>query len=192
MSNDRYEAVVVGGGPGGYVAGIRLGQHGKKALVVEREHLGGVCLNWGCIPSKALIHAGNLLHEMETMGDVYVGDVPTVDATKLQTWKEGVIRKQRGGVGSLLKSNKCDHLEGDAKLVGPNTLEVTTGGEKRKIDFDNLILATGAKVIEIPSFPFSEPRIGYARDAVSYDPIPKRFVVIGGGVIGSELGMSYR
>ncbi|MEO1231875.1 MAG: FAD-dependent oxidoreductase, partial [Myxococcota bacterium] len=136
MSNDRYEAVVVGGGPGGYVAGIRLGQHGKKALVVEREHLGGVCLNWGCIPSKALIHAGNLLHEMETMGDVYVGDVPTVDATKLQTWKEGVIRKQRGGVGSLLKSNKCDHLEGDAKLVGPNTLEVTTGGEKRKIDFD--------------------------------------------------------
>lgn len=192
MSNDRYEAVVVGGGPGGYVAGIRLGQHGKKSLVVEREHLGGVCLNWGCIPSKALIHAGNLLHEMETMGDVYTGPVPTVDATKLQTWKEGIIKKQRGGVGSLLKANKCDHLAGDAKLTGPNTLEVVSGGETRTIEFDNLILATGAKVIEIPSFPFSEERIGYARNAVAYDPIPKRFVVIGGGVIGSELGMAYR
>lgn len=192
MANERYEAVVIGGGPGGYVAGIRLGQHGKKSLVIEREHLGGVCLNWGCIPSKALIHAGNLRHEMETMGGVYKGSVPAVNATELQTWKNGIIKKQRGGVASLLKSNKCDHIEGDARLTGPNSLEVTSGGETKIVEFDNLILATGAKVIEIPPFPFSEERIGYAKDGVSYDPIPKRLVVIGGGVIGSELGMAYR
>mgnify|MGYP006288769745 CR=1 FL=1 len=193
MSNERFEAVVIGGGPGGYVAGIRLGQHGKKALVVEREHLGGVCLNWGCIPSKSLIHAANLRHELEAMGSVYSGGIPEVNATELQSWKNKIIKKQRTGVAGLLKANKCDHAAGEARLTGPNTLELTpSDGEKRTIEFDHLVLATGARVIEIPGFPFSEPRIGYAKDAVDYDPIPERFVVIGGGVIGSELGMAYR
>jgi len=191
MANERYEAVVVGGGPGGYVAGIRLGQHGKKALVIERESLGGVCLNWGCIPSKALIHAGNLRHEIEGFGSVFSA-VPDLDATKLQAWKDGIIDKQRKGVASLLKSNKCDHLKGDAKMTGKNTLEVDTKDGKRTIEFENLILATGAQIIEIPGFPFSDDLVGYARDAVAYDPIPKRLVIIGGGIIGSELGMAYR
>ena len=192
MANERYEVVVVGGGPGGYVAGIRLGQHGKKSLVVEREHLGGVCLNWGCIPSKALIHAGNLRHEMSTMGSVYSGAVPAVNSSELQTWKNAIISKQRSGVSSLLKSNKCEHIQATARLKGPHELELSGGGGTQTIEFDNLILATGARVIEIPPFPFSEPRIGYAKDAVSYDPIPERLVIIGGGVIGSELGMAYR
>ncbi len=192
MANTRYEAVVIGGGPGGYVAGIRLGQHGKKALVIEREHLGGVCLNWGCIPSKALIHAANLRHELESMGSVYTGSVPEVNAAELQGWKNGIIKKQRSGIASLLKANKCEHRTGDATLTGPNSLELKSGGETETIEFDQLILATGARVIEIPGFPFSEPGIGYARDAVDYDPIPGRFVVIGGGVIGSELGMAYQ
>lgn len=193
MGSERYEAIVIGGGPGGYVAGIRLGQRGKKCLVIEREHLGGVCLNWGCIPSKALIHAGNLRHELAAMGAVYSGPTPEVNATELQAWKSTIIKKQRNGVASLLKSNKCEHIAGDAKLLDAHRLEVrTAAGETIPLEFDALVLATGAKVIELPSFPFSEPRIGYARDAVSYDPIPKRFVVIGGGVIGSELGMAYR
>jgi len=191
MANERYEAVVVGGGPGGYVAGIRLGQHGKKALVVEREHLGGVCLNWGCIPSKALIHAGNLRHEVHGMGEVF-STVPDMDASKLQAWKDGIIDKQRKGVGQLLKSAKCDHMTGDAKLTGKNTLEVSGKDGTQTIEFDNLILATGAQIIEIPGFPFSEELIGYARDAVAYNPIPERLVIIGGGIIGSELGMAYR
>jgi len=192
MANERYEAIVVGGGPGGYVAGIRLGQHGKKTLVVEREHLGGVCLNWGCIPSKALIHAGNLRHEVHGMGDVFSA-VPDMDATKLQTWKNGIIDKQRKGVSQLLKSANTQHVFGDAKLTGPNQLEVTkNGSETTTYEFDNLVLATGAQIIEIPGFPFSDDLIGYARDAVAYDPIPKRLVIIGGGIIGSELGMAYR
>jgi dihydrolipoamide dehydrogenase len=188
---ERYEAVVVGAGPGGYVAGIRLGQHGKKALVLERENLGGVCLNWGCIPSKALIHAGNLRHEIHHFGPVFSA-VPDLDATALQKWKNGVIDKQRKGIGQLLKSAGTAHEFADAKIVGPNTLRIERGGEAREVEFDNLILATGARVIEIPGFPFSDELIGYARDAVDYDPIPKKLVVIGGGIIGSELGMAYR
>lgn len=193
MVNERYEVVVIGGGPGGYVAGIKLGQHGKKSLVIEREHLGGVCLNWGCIPSKALIHAANLRHEMSAMGKVFAGEVPEVDAGQLQNWKNGIIQKQRGGVASLLKSNACDHVQGTARLTGPKQLQLTNkDGRKQSIEFDQLVLATGAKVIEIPSFPFSEPNIGYAKDAVNYDSVPGRLVIIGGGVIGCELGMAYR
>jgi dihydrolipoamide dehydrogenase len=188
---ERYDAVVIGSGPGGYVAGIRLGQHGKRTLVIEREHLGGVCLNWGCIPSKALIHAGNLRHEVDAFGDVFSA-VPDMDANKLQEWKEGIVKKQRSGVGMLLKGAKTDHIEGDAKLTGPNSLRIESKDGTKDIDFDNLILATGAQVIEIPGFSFSEELIGYARDAVSYNPIPKKLVVIGGGIIGSELGTAYR
>ena len=191
MANERYEAVVIGGGPGGYVAGIRLGQHGKKSLVIERENLGGVCLNWGCIPSKALIHAGNLRHEIEGFGEVFTS-VPDLQVTKLQEWKNNLIKKQRGGIGSLLAANNCGHLEGDAVVTGPNTLKVKAADGEKTIEFENLILATGAKVIEVPGFPYSDPAIGNARDAVNYDPVPKRLVIIGGGIIGCELGMAYR
>ena len=191
MSSERYDVAVIGGGPGGYVAGIRLGQHGKKVVVIEREHLGGVCLNWGCIPSKAIIHAANLRHEVEKFGSVFSG-VPEVDASKLQSWKDDLIKKQRGGIAGLLKGNNCAHEKGEATLTGPNSLLIGTGnGEGKRIDFDTLVVASGASIIEIPPFPFSEEKIGYARDAVAYQPVPKNLVIIGGGVIGSELGMAY-
>lgn len=191
MASQRYDVAVIGGGPGGYVAGIRLGQHGKKAVVIEREHLGGVCLNWGCIPSKAIIHAANLRHEVATMKAIYSA-VPEVDATELQTWKDGIIKRQRNGIAGLLKANGCAHVTGDATIAGANALDITDGnGSSERIEFEQLILATGASIIELPMFPFSEPFIGYARDAVAYDPIPKNLVIVGGGVIGCELGMAY-
>lgn len=195
MANKTYDVAVIGGGPGGYVAGIRLGQLGKKAVVIEREHLGGVCLNWGCIPSKALIHAANLVHEVHDSAElgITVKEL-NVDATKLQAWKDGIIKKQRGGIKSLLQANGCDHLKGEAKITGPNTLEVKlgdNGGGSDTIQFSQLIIASGASVIEIPGFAFDDDLVGYARHGVSYDPIPKRLVIIGGGVIGSELGMVY-
>jgi len=190
MSTERYEVVVVGGGPGGYPAGIRLGQHGKKAVVIEREHLGGVCLNWGCIPSKALIHAANLRHEVDHFGDVFSA-VPEIDTKKLQGWKNNIVKKQRNGVASLLKANGCDHMVGDATLVGPNALTVKSKDGEKRVEFDSLVLATGASVIEIPPFPFSDELIGYAKDAVNYEVVPESFVIIGGGVIGCELGMAY-
>lgn len=190
MSTERYDVVVIGGGPGGYPAGIRLGQHGKKALVIEREQLGGVCLNWGCIPSKALIHAANVRSEVQHFGDVFSA-VPDIDTTKLQAWKNALVKKQRGGVASLLKGNGCAHLVGDATLVGPNALSVKTKDGDKSIEFDQLVLATGASVIEIPPFPFSDELIGYAKDAVNYEVVPESLVIIGGGVIGCELGMAY-
>ncbi len=189
MSN-RYEVVVIGGGPGGYPAGIRLGQHGKKALLIEREHLGGVCLNWGCIPSKAIIHAANLRHEVHNFGGVFSA-VPAVNATELQSWKDALIRKQRQGIAGLLKSNGCEVKTGTATITGKNSLSLNTGSATETVEFGQLILATGAGIIELPSFPFSDPLVGYARDGVAYDPVPAELVIIGGGVIGSELGMAY-
>ncbi|MBK8011413.1 MAG: dihydrolipoyl dehydrogenase [Deltaproteobacteria bacterium] len=190
--SERYDVAVIGGGPGGYVAGIRLGQLGKKAVVIEREHLGGVCLNWGCIPSKAIIHAANVRSEVSGFGDVFSA-TPDVNSNALQAWKNGIVERQRGGIASLLKANGCQHKRGEANLTGAHSLVVRTGeGGTESIEFEKLVIATGAGVIEIPGFPFSEDVVGYARDAVDYDPIPQNLVIIGGGVIGCELGMAYR
>jgi dihydrolipoamide dehydrogenase len=189
---DRYDVAVIGGGPGGYVAGIRLGQHGKKAVVIEREHLGGVCLNWGCIPSKAIIHAANVRSEVARFGSVFAGPPPVVNATELQSWKNGIITKQRKGIASLLEANKCDHLVGAAAITGAHTLVVGGNGAAKEVTFDHLIIATGAQVIELPAFQFTDDGlVGYARHGVAYDPIPSHLVVIGGGVIGCELGTAY-
>lgn len=194
MASKSFEVAVIGGGPGGYPAGIRLGQLGKKAVVIEREQLGGVCLNWGCIPSKALIHAANLVGELHEFGEFGIkAKNVEIDATALQAWKDGIIKKQRGGVKSLLQANNCEHIKGDAKITGKNTLEVrgANGGGAEEIRFENLILATGASVIEIPGFAYDDELVGYAKHGVSYDPIPKNLVIVGGGVIGCELGMVY-
>lgn len=194
MTGERYDVAIIGGGPGGYVAGIRAGQLGKKVVVIEREHLGGVCLNWGCIPSKAIIHVANVRHEMHelgVMGMFPANDAP-VDAVKLQGWKNEIIKKQRNGIAGLLKANNCDHKKGDAKITGPNALKLSQGnGEGETINFENLIIATGAGVIEIPTFKYDNEFVGYAKHGVEYDPLPKNLVIIGGGVIGSELGMAY-
>jgi dihydrolipoamide dehydrogenase len=193
MSSKTYEVAVIGGGPGGYVAGIRLGHLGKKAVVIEREHLGGVCLNWGCIPSKSLIHAANVVGEIKESEHIGIStNGVNVDVAKLQSWKDGIIKRQRGGIKTLLKANKCDHLVGDAKLTSANTLSLKNAdGQTEEVRFEQLILATGASVIQIPGFEFDDDLIGYAKHGVSYDAIPKNLVIVGGGVIGSELGMVY-
>jgi dihydrolipoamide dehydrogenase len=191
MGTRNVGVAIVGSGPGGYVAGIRAGQLGLKAVVIEREELGGVCLNWGCIPSKALIHAANLVDELKAFEGQGIKAKVDIDAAELMAWKDGIVKKQRGGVKSLLQSNGCEHLKGEAKLTGPNTLSVKTESGTEEIRFDNLVIATGAKVIEIPGFTFDSDFCGYARHGVSYNPIPKDLVIIGGGVIGSELGMVY-
>jgi dihydrolipoamide dehydrogenase len=195
MTDKSYDAIVVGGGPGGYVAAIRLGQLGQQVLVVEREYMGGVCLNWGCIPSKALISAASLAHHVrhaETMGITVTG--LNVDITKLQAWKGSIVKKLTGGVASLVKSNGGTVVMGQAKLTGAHTVLVTKedGKTESYVARKAIVIATGATPIKIPGFDIDGKVVITAREAVSLPAVPKTLVVIGGGVIGMELGMVYQ
>jgi len=195
MTDKSYDAIVIGGGPGGYIAAIRLGQLGQKTLVVERESIGGVCLNWGCIPSKALIHAASLAdhaRHAESMG-ITVSDVK-VDATKLQAWKESIVKRLTSGVGGLIKANGGTVVNGTAKLTGAHTVlvEKTDGKSESYVARKGIIIATGTSVVQIPSMPFDGKTIVSAKEAVSFPEIPKTLVIIGGGIIGMELGGVYQ
>ncbi len=191
MTTKTFDAVVIGAGPGGYVAAIRLAQLGKKTALVERESLGGVCLNWGCIPSKAFIAAGNLVDEIRGAADrgILVSE-PKVDVAKLRAFKEGVVKKLVSGVGALEKGNGVEVLKGKATFVGPNAVEVDAGGEKTRIEAAAFIVATGARPIAIPGFAYGKD-VWSAKEALDLPEVPGRLVVIGGGVIGLELGTVY-
>lgn len=193
--SDQYEAIVLGGGPGGYVCAIRLAQLGVKTVCVEEEEYGGVCLNWGCIPSKALIANAHFYEKAHTIGahGIHIEKI-SVDPVKMQDWKDGIVKKLTGGVRGLLKSNGADILEGRGKLVARDTVEVTlkSGGKKRISASKGIVIATGSATIQVPGFEFDGKSVIGAREAVSLRKIPKRLVVVGGGVIGLELGMVYQ
>ena len=191
--NIQVQALVIGAGPGGYVAGIRLGQLKVKSLVVERDQPGGICLNVGCIPSKALINAAKTYDKMKHAGDIGIhADNVRVDMKKMQQWKGEVVTKLTGGVKQLLKTNGCDYLTGTAKLVAPRTVEVTdAAGKKTTITADNIVLATGSRPIEIPGFKFDGNRVVDSTGALAFTEVPPRLTVIGGGYIGIEIGTLY-
>lgn len=193
MASEKFEAVVIGSGPGGYVAAIKAAQLGKKTAVIERESIGGVCLNWGCIPSKALIHAAHVFEEA-TGHAVEMGmdfGKPKLDSKKLDAWKQGVVQKMTNGVAQLLKGNKVTTIMGDAKFTGPKTLEVKGKDGTRTIEFDQAIIAVGATPIQLPGIEFDGERIVHARGGVDVATLPKSLVVIGAGIIGLELGTVY-
>jgi dihydrolipoamide dehydrogenase len=192
MATKTYDAVVIGAGPGGYVAAIRLAQLGKKAALVDREALGGVCLNWGCIPSKALIAAANLVDEVKgAAARGILVDPPRIDVGKLREFKDAVVKKMVSGVGFLEKGNGVEVLKGTATFVGPDAVEVDGGGEKTRLEAPAFIVATGARPAEIPGFGVDGTDVWGARQAVDVPEIPGRLVCIGGGVIGMELGTVY-
>jgi dihydrolipoamide dehydrogenase len=197
MATRTFDAVVIGAGPGGYVAAIRLAQLGKKVALVERESLGGVCLNWGCIPSKALIAAANLVEDLRgAAGRGILADSPRVDVARLREFKNGVVKKLVGGVGQLEKGNGVEVVKGTARFVSPTAIEVSGGAEvaaseKLRVEAPAFILATGARSIEIPGFAFDGQDVWSAREAVDLPEVPKRLVVVGAGVIGLELGTVY-
>ena len=194
MSDNHYQAIVIGAGPGGYPCAIRLAQLGIKTLCVEKQYWGGVCLNVGCIPSKALITAGKRLKEFqsaETMGFVVPGDV-SVDMGKLQEWKGSVVDKLTGGVRTLLKGNKADMANGTAEVTAPGQVTVTDAeGNKTVYTADHIVLATGSRPIEIPGFAFSDAPILDSTKALALTEVPKHLMVIGGGYIGLEMGSMY-
>ncbi|MEO7033855.1 MAG: dihydrolipoyl dehydrogenase [Polyangiaceae bacterium] len=192
---DQFDAIVLGGGPGGYVCAIRLGQLGLKVACIEEEEYGGVCLNWGCIPSKALIANAHFVEKAKHISDagITVGDVK-VDVNKMQDWKGGVVKKMTSGVRALLKANTAEIIEGRGKVLDAKTIEVKLkSGETRKVTATKaIVIATGSATIQVPGFEFDGKTVIGAREAVSLREFPKRLVVIGGGVIGLELGMAYQ
>ncbi|WP_284140952.1 MULTISPECIES: dihydrolipoyl dehydrogenase [unclassified Virgibacillus] len=185
------DTLVVGAGPGGYVAAIRAAQLGQKVTIVEKNALGGVCLNVGCIPSKALIQAGHLAehaHGSEELG-IKTENV-SVDFSKVQEWKGKVVNKLTSGVESLLKGNKVDIVAGEVYFVNDHTVKVMDDKSSQTYTFNNCIIATGSSPIEIPGFPFSD-RVLDSTGALNLNEIPKKMVVIGGGYVGTELGSAY-
>ena len=159
MESLQYEAVVVGAGPGGYVCAIRLAQLGVKTLCIERDNWGGVCLNVGCIPSKAFITAAKKFHGLKKMSGMGIdlGGDAQVNMPKMQKWKQGIVKKLTGGVSFLLKKNGCDRLLGNARFVGGTTLEVDkSDGSTVRIETKNLVIATGSHPIQIPGFLYSD------------------------------------
>ncbi|HAQ08499.1 MAG TPA: dihydrolipoyl dehydrogenase [Bacillus bacterium] len=185
------DTLVVGAGPGGYVAAIRAAQLGQKVTIVEKGTLGGVCLNVGCIPSKALISVGhryeNALHS-EDMG--IKAENVTLDFSKVQEFKAGVVKKLTGGVEGLLKGNKIDIVKGEAYFVDANTVRVMDENSAQTYTFKNAIIATGSRPIEIPAFKYTK-RVLDSTGALNLQELPKSIVVIGGGYIGTELGGAY-
>ncbi len=192
MASRTFDAVVIGAGPGGYVAAIRLAQLGKKTALVDREALGGVCLNWGCIPSKALIAAANLVEDLRHAADRGITAEPEVNLAKLRQFKDDVVKKLVSGVGMLEKGNGVEVLKGTATFAGPDAVEVVgRDGATTRVEAQAFIVATGARPVQIPGFDFDGRDVWSAREAVDLPEMPKRLVVIGGGIIGLELGTVY-
>ena len=195
MRHDGYEAVVIGGGPAGYVAAIRLAQLGVRTLCVEREAWGGVCLNWGCIPSKALISAATQWDRLQHAATVGISvEGARFDLAQTQAWKDGIVAQLTGGVEGLLRANGADRLLGTARLLAPDRVEVRTQeGRTVQVRAERaVVLATGARPVELPGFAVDGERILDARVAVGLTEVPERLLVIGGGVIGLELGTMYQ
>ncbi|WP_082234318.1 dihydrolipoyl dehydrogenase [Halobacillus massiliensis] len=185
------DTLVIGAGPGGYVAAIRAAQTGQKVTIVDKGNLGGVCLNVGCVPSKALIQAGHRFEHAKGAEDMGIqSEKTTVDFSKVQEWKGGVVKKLTGGVEGLLKGNKVDIVKGEVYFVDKNTVRVMDDKNSQTYTFKNAIIATGSRPIEIPNFKFSD-RVLDSTGALALEDVPKKMVVIGGGYIGTELGTAY-
>lgn len=194
MKTIQKEVVVIGAGPGGYVCAIRLAQLEKDVALIDKEALGGVCLNWGCIPSKALIHASKVYEQMHHAGAMGISvDNVSLDLVKTQEWKNGVVKKLTSGIGQLVKANGGEIFMGTAEFDTKTSVVVTgSDGEKIQIQFKKVVIACGSKTIEIPGFNIDNKHVVGSRTALDFTEAPKRLAVIGGGVIGLEIGMLYQ
>ncbi len=186
------ETIIIGGGPGGYVAAIRAAQLGQDVALIEKDKVGGMCLNWGCIPSKALIEVSALkqtIEQAETMG-LTVSDIK-LDMQKLQSWKNGIVEKLRNGVGKLLEKNGVELVHGTATFTEPGKILVHTRDGMQRYEYDNVIIATGSRPMELPNTPFDGELVLNAAHALDLSEVPNHFVVIGAGSVGLELGLVY-
>ncbi|MBX3616521.1 dihydrolipoyl dehydrogenase [Nitrosomonas sp.] len=187
------DIVVLGAGPGGYTAAFRAADLGKKVILIERYPvLGGVCLNVGCIPSKALLHAAKIITETEELSShgLLFGK-PQIDLGKLRDWKESVISKLTKGLKALAKQRNVEIVHGVGKFIATHLMEVTTPDGLKTISFDHCIIAAGSSVTRIPGFPYDDPRLMDSTDALNLTDIPQRLLIVGGGIIGLEMATVY-
>ena len=187
-----YDLIVLGSGPGGYVAAIRAAQLGLKVAIVERENLGGICLNWGCIPTKALLRSAEIYHYMQHAGDYGLTAANiSADIDAVVKRSRGVAKQLNQGVTHLMKKNKITVHMGDGKLIAANTLTVTKDGKSEELTAKNIILATGARARDLPFAPADGKRIWTYRHAMVPPEMPKKLLVIGSGAIGIEFASFY-
>lgn len=190
--SETFDVVIIGGGPGGYNCATRCGQLGLKvALIEKRDKLGGTCLNVGCIPSKALLHAAKVIEDAHAMGvhGIEFG-APKIDLTKLRAFKDGVIKKSTDGLAMMAKQRKVQVVTGTGRFLDANHLSVTDGSSTRVLRFQHCIIAAGSEPTRIPGLP-DDPRIVDSTGALELKDIPQRLLVVGGGIIGLEMACVY-
>lgn len=195
MQEITCKLLVIGGGPGGYVCAIRGGQLGLDTILVEQAKLGGACLNVGCIPSKALIHVGELFHRAAVLavegGELGVSaGPPSLNFRETQAWKDGVVRRLTGGVAGLLKGAGVKVIEGSARFLDGKTVQVSTITGDQLVRAEAIVIAAGAETAALPSLPFGGPVIS-STEALALAEVPRRLVVVGAGYIGLEIGTAY-
>lgn len=185
--------LVLGSGPGGYTAAFRAADLGLQTVLVERyPTLGGVCLNVGCIPSKALLHAAKVITEAQEMAHFGISlGKPKIDVDALCDWKDGIVEKLTGGLAGLAKGRKVQVIEGSGQFASPHMLRVTTADGEKTVSFDQCIIAAGSEPVELPFIPHDDPRVIDSTGALELEDIPKRLLVLGGGIIGLEMGCVY-
>jgi dihydrolipoamide dehydrogenase len=194
MADTQYDLAIIGSGPGGYVAAIRASQLGMKCAIIEKGELGGVCLNVGCIPSKAFLHTAELLdHAREGKRIGFAADNVRLDFAALMGHKERVVKQMTGGVGSLMKKNKVDVFRGFGRITSPNSVSVSGGeGGDQTLNAKNIMIATGSTPKSLPFAKIDEKLILSSTGILAIDQVPKRLAIIGGGVIGAEMGTAFK
>jgi len=187
------EVLVLGGGPGGYTAAFRAADLGKQVVLIERyPALGGVCLNVGCIPSKALLHVAQLIHEVDEFEQHGLNyGKPSFDLDKIRAWKESVTNTLVDGLARLVKQRKITLIQGTGRFTSDHMVEVTTATGTQNVSFDQAIIAAGSHATEIPVFPNDDPRLWDSTDALALKEIPKKLLIVGGGIIGLEMATVY-
>ncbi|MFB6245504.1 MAG: dihydrolipoyl dehydrogenase [Candidatus Nanohaloarchaea archaeon] len=181
------ELVVIGAGPAGYTAAIRGAQRGMEVVLIDREEIGGICLNHGCIPAKSLIHASKYQSDLEHWNEIGIrtGDLE-IDFESIQEWKDGVIEELDSGVEQLLEHHGIEYKQGEARFVGENTLRVEEEHNAEQVEFEKCIVATGSQPMELPGFDFDKDRVISSRELLQLEEVPEEIIVIGGGYIGME------
>lgn len=194
MSEISCKLLIIGGGPGGYVCGIRAGQLGIDTVLVEKTRLGGTCLNVGCIPSKALIHAADEFHHLSVFASKgalgITAQIPAIDFARTLEWKDGIVSRLNGGVAGLLKRSRVRMFHGQARFLDGKTVLVETDTGRQTIHAENIVIATGSVPVEIQALPFGGKVIS-STEALSLENIPEKLAIVGGGYIGLEIGTAF-